>query len=75
MMDKKKKFYEYCAAYDQTGCTEYRDEAIQLYWVLTGEPLTVDEFNDSYVELMYENKLSGETPFQSFLRSINLSSD
>lgn len=72
MMDKRKKFYEYCEAYDQTGCTEYRNEAIRLYWVLTGKTLTVDEFNDCYLELMYENKLSGDTPFQSFVRAINL---
>lgn len=72
MMDKRNKFYEYCEAYDQTGCTEYRDEAIRLYCELTGNTLTVNEFNDCYVKLMYENKLSGETPFQSFLRAVNL---
>ena len=72
MMDKRKKFYEYCEAYDQTGCTEYRNEAIRLYCVLTGKTLTIDAFNDCYLELMYENQLSGETPFQSFVRAVNL---
>ena len=55
MSANMKQFVEYCEAYDQTGSKEFRDEAIRIYWMLTGTTLAADEFEDRYLDLMYEN--------------------
>ena len=54
-MTNMKKFVEYCEAYDQTGLHEFRDEAIRLYWAVTGIELTAAEFDEKYLDLMAEN--------------------
>lgn len=54
-MDNMKQFKEYCEAYDQTGEKEYRDAAINLYYLIKGIRLTPEEFDEQYVKLMFQN--------------------